>query len=67
MGESIVFMQKSIGGFGGPKGGWNGGEIVGICGGPLNGWSGRGFEEDDEMLNGSGWIQDILLSLHWLW
>ena len=47
MGESTVFAKKAIGGIGGPKGGWNGGQMVGICGGPPSGWMGGGLEEDD--------------------
>ena len=58
-----MFAKKAIGGFGGPKGGWNGGGTIGICGGPLAGWSGGGEEEDD----GSGWIRRIPLSLCGLW
>ena len=37
IGESTMFAKNSIGGFGGPKGGWNGGGTIGICGGPLSG------------------------------
>ena len=37
MGESTVFVKNTIGGFCGPKGGWDGGGIVGICGGPPSG------------------------------
>ena len=37
MGESTVFAKKTIGGFCGPKGGWDGDGTIGICGGPLGG------------------------------
>ena len=37
MGESTAFAKKAIGGFGGPKGAWDGGGTVGVCGGPPDG------------------------------
>ena len=37
IGESTTFAKKALGGFGRPKGGWDGGGIVGICGGPPGG------------------------------
>ena len=67
MGESTIFVKNAIGGFGGPKGGWHGGETVRVCGGPPSGWMGGRVEEDDEMLNISGWIWGIPLSLCGLW
>ena len=37
MGESTTFVKKAIGGFCGPKGGWDGGGTDGVCGSPPGG------------------------------
>ena len=37
MGESTTFVKNAIGGFGGPKGGRDGGGTIGVCGDPPGG------------------------------